>query len=44
MKVKEIGMLRQICGVTRMGIIKNEYIRSLDVKNIAGKMRDNRLR
>lgn len=39
MKVVEMGMLKWMCDVTRMGIIRNEYIkRSLCVTDIVGKI------
>lgn len=40
-----MGMLTLLCGVTKMDKIKNEYIKgNLDIMNVAGVMRENRLK
>lgn len=45
MKIAKIEILRRMCGVTRKNRIRNEYIKiSLNVTNIFGKLRENRLR
>jgi hypothetical protein len=42
--VKEMRILRWMCGITRMNIIRNEYIRgSLKVAPVTDKMRCNRI-
>lgn len=45
MKVAEVRIPGRMCGMTRLDIMRNEYTSGiLSVTNIAGKVRDSRLR